>query len=391
MSGLEAGTWDVLFHQSPAATLVHDGTKVRACNEAAAQLLGIPLEDMEGKPLEPLISEASRDDVRARFQRGDESTFIGMIRRADGQEVPARVTPRHLTLDGEVLRLAVFDPIQDDDDGALRDAVAREAELRRLKENSRFKTQILNTTAHELNTPLTPVRLQLHLLTTGALGALGDRHSKAIGIIDRNIERLSYLVNDILDVARLESGRLDVNLRPVPLAGALDETMESFEETARRVGVRLRQSTDIGIMVHADRDRLTQVLFNLVGNALKFTPEGGRVDLRAHTESGQAVIEVADTGPGLTADQIGRLFQPFSRVHDTQSSTIAGTGLGLYICKGLMDAHEGTIEATSAGPGKGSTFTIRIPLSDVPQPTPRAKPLARPRPDPLAERLRELI
>lgn len=373
--------------------VVHDGTVVRAVNEAAAALLQRDVDELVGHPLAPLISEASRADVEARFQRSDESHFVGMLQRADGTEMPVRVTPRHVELNGESLRISVLDPLDvvKEDMGQLRDAMAREDELRRLKETSQFKTQILNTTAHELNTPLTPVRLQLHLLKTGALGALGQRHAKAVGIIDRNIERLSYLVNDILDVARLESGRLEVNPAPMPLSAALEETMESFEETARRVGVKLRHASDVGIMVHADRDRLTQVLFNLVGNALKFTPEGGQVALEAYMENDMACIDVKDTGPGLTAEQIGKLFQPFSRVHDTQHSTIAGTGLGLYICKGLMDAHEGQIEARSDGPGKGSTFTIRVPLSDVPQPARRPRALSRARPDPLAERLRELI
>ncbi|MGB1587102.1 MAG: PAS domain-containing protein, partial [Thermoplasmatota archaeon] len=160
-----------LFAQSPAAMVVHDGTVVRAVNEAAAALLQRDVDELVGHPLAPLISEASRADVEARFQRSDESHFVGMLQRADGTEMPVRVTPRHVELNGESLRISVLDPLDvvKEDMGQLRDAMAREEELRRLKETSQFKTQILNTTAHELNTPLTPVRLQLHLLKTGAL------------------------------------------------------------------------------------------------------------------------------------------------------------------------------------------------------------------------------
>ena len=370
--------------------MLHDGTTVQACNQAAAELFGYSRDELLGMSLVALIAKSSRTEVSQRMGDADTGAYVALGLHADGSEMPMRVHGRALN---DELRMVTLCPVQaeEDDLAELREALEQKDEVLRLKETSRFKTQILNTTAHELNTPLTPVRLQLHLLKTGALGQLNERHGKAIGIIDRNIERLSFLVNDILDVARLESGRIDIKRSPVDLAPIIDEALESFYETARRVGVELRLERGVGLVLDADKDRINQVIFNILGNALKFTPEGGEVVVRCLEADGAARIEVQDTGPGLDQEQIERLFEPFSRVHDTTHSTIAGTGLGLYICKGLVEAHGGHIEALSPGPGKGATFAINIPLSQdavpVPQPeTPRKKGL-----DPLAQRLRELI
>jgi signal transduction histidine kinase len=199
------------------------------------------------------------------------------------------------------------------------------------------------------------------------------------------------LVNDILDVARLDSGRLELNLKPIPLNDIIADGLESYAETARRVGVVLGHEGEEPLVVMADPERLIQVLYNLVGNALKFTPAGGHVTVRSEQADGAALVHVTDTGPGLSKEQMGRLFQPFSRVHDTQQSTVAGTGLGLFICKGIMDAHGGSVTVASPGPGKGATFTVRIPLAAVGQaPEPRARPKPK-QVDALAERLRELI
>lgn len=358
------------FQNAPVPLLVHDGAHALAWNNAFAVFVGSK---------EPPVSLdsifAASDGLRGR----GETTL-----RGDGQPVTVQSAP----LDAErwVVQVQPANAV----DQAVREVEER-GELRRLKETNEFKTQILNTTAHELNTPLTPVRLQLHLLKSGALGALQARQERAVGIVDRNVERLSFLINDILDVARLESGRVDVNPRPIRLAEALMDGVESFEETAARVGVALALEADEGLIVNADPERVMQVLYNLVGNAIKFTPAGGRVHVSAHGEPGCAVVDVVDSGPGLEPVQIEQLFQPFSRVHDTEHSTVAGTGLGLYICRGLIEAHGGTIQAISAGHGHGSTFRFTLPLGDadaILEPTRRNahKPI-----DPLARRLRELI
>lgn len=393
MSNLDESPFVQAFEANPEGLIIHDGQQVLFANTALAQLLGTTREDMEGKPLERFVAPENADAVKERSRIHDESAYEGLGLHADGTRIPLVVRGKKIVVDGKPLRLAALHPASMDDDvleQLRKDIVARE-ELRHLKETSEFKTQILNTTAHELNTPLTPVRLQLHLIKSGALGPVSDRHSKALRVIDRNVERLSFLVNDILDVARLESGRLQVNREPTRLDRLLAEAVESFAETARRVGVSLAVPAESRLIVDVDAERMNQVIFNLVSNALKFTPSGGAVTVQASQGDGMAVLDVKDTGPGLTQEQIGLLFQPFGRVHDTTASTIPGTGLGLYISKGILDSHDGRIEAISDGPGKGSTFRIHMPLSQAEPIAPRAQSAPTARADPLAQRLRELI
>lgn len=395
--GLTPASFEAFFHSVAVALFVHDGERILACNDALASLFGCKRSDIEGGPMWRFVDPASVAVVE-RHLSSDPTTYEAIALRPDGSSFAVIVRPSEMRLDGRKVRVvAMEDAAQRDEDLAkVRDEITHKEEMRRLRETNEFKTHLLNTTAHELNTPLTPVRLQLHLLQSGALGPLSERQEKALGILDRNAARLSFLVNDILDVARLESGRMEVNRTPQRLGALLEESIESYEETARRVGVELRLDASADGVVDVDGDRVTQILYNLIGNALKFTPDGGRVDVRTRMDDGQAVIEVQDTGPGLTAEQIGRLFQPFSRVHDTQQSTVAGTGLGLYICKGIVEAHDGAIEAISPGPGRGCTFRVTMPLAQetplqvVPQPAPQAARKEAPV-DALAQRLRELI
>lgn len=274
-----------------------------------------------------------------------------------------------------------------------------EDEMARLREMNDIKTQLLNTAAHELNTPMTPVRLQLHLLRSGSLGELTERQVRAMGILDRSVKRLGGLIDDILDVARLQSGKLAADLAPVRLRELLAEVVDTFQETAGQVGVRLQLEPGDDVVVNADADRVTQVLTNLASNAIKFTPEGGQIVVRSTNDGKFAEVSFEDTGRGLSESQIAKLFQPFSQVHDVKSVTARGSGLGLYICRGILDTHGGTIGVTSPGPGEGSRFHFTLPISHetpaaaaapIAVPAPESRPAASPQ-GPLANRLRELI
>lgn len=240
-----------------------------------------------------------------------------------------------------------------------RIASQRLQEIERLEEMNRFKTQLLNTASHELNTPLTPLRLQTHLLRSGALGGLNERQRKSVAILDRNLGRLSALVGDVLDVARIQAGRLKLRPETIDLATLVAHAVETFEEPALARGIALEVAASEPLAVRADPARLTQVLFNLVSNAMRFTPDGGRIEVRALAEGAVARIDVADTGIGLERRQIEALFQPFSQVHEDSRG---GTGLGLYISRGILAEHGGAIECESEGPGHGTTFSLRLPL-----------------------------
>ncbi|MFA5860902.1 MAG: HAMP domain-containing sensor histidine kinase [Candidatus Thermoplasmatota archaeon] len=266
------------------------------------------------------------------------------------------------------------------------------AELARLREMDAFRTRFLNMAAHELNTPLTPLRLQMHLLLSGGLGALDEKQRQAVEVANRNVGRLSAVVKEMLEVARMEGGGLRFHVETFALADAVKEAVESFDEVARGIGVTLKANVPPEIIVKTDRQRLVQVFLNLISNALKFTPAGGQVTLSARSSGNHLTLDVKDTGVGLTQEQISRLFQPFTQVHE-DVMTVEGAGLGLYICRGLVEAMGGTIVCLSDGPGKGSTFRIVMPLSHE-EVISMLAPHALPREDPreaAQRRLRELI
>lgn len=247
-------------------------------------------------------------------------------------------------------------------------AMERLMEIERLKEIDQFKTRFINIAAHELNTPITPTILQLHLLKSESIGSLNDQQRKALAILDRNVSRLAALVQDLLDVARIEDRRLQLRLEPVYLDRILSEVYESFRLPAEQAGLRLELVSTPDAWVLADAKRVTQVLYNFLSNAMKFTPRGGRIGLSAAREDGQARVRVQDTGVGLNPDQIGRLFRPFSQTHEGLAVTRSGAGLGLYISKGIVEEHGGLIGCESPGPNEGSTFWFTLPLAMGPHP-----------------------
>lgn len=358
-------------------------------NPAGFQLFGLKPSDI-GRPFGHLLGEAGNDPALLVGTR--EVT----AQRKDGQRFPAELSLARSVRDGgDVAYTGILRDITERKRAAAatQAAAAQDAELETLRQMNSFKTKFLNMAAHELNTPLTPLRLQLHLLKAEAMGSLNDKQGKAVALLDRNVSRLSSLVGEILEVARMQSGRVRLTPTVVEIDAVVDEVVESFNETARRVGVGLAFEGTPGLTAFADRNRCTQILFNLVSNALKFTPSGGSVTVGAGAAGGLVNIEVRDTGLGLTQEQMGRLFQPFSQVHDPMAVTAAGTGLGLYICKGLIEAMGGELRVASPGPGRGSTFSFTLPASPagMPAPTTAAAAPALGEEDPMVRRLRELI
>lgn len=236
-------------------------------------------------------------------------------------------------------------------------------ELERLREVDRFKTQFLNSAAHELGTPLTPIRLQVHMLKKTA----GPKASRAIEILDRNVERVSALSKDLLDAARTQTGRLELRLKEINIEDLVREIVDSVQATAKHKGVKLRfsPSQPPPPRVMADEARMCQLLLNLVSNAIKFTPAGRTVRVSLEKTGKNVRVKVHDEGIGFQSAQATQLFQPFIRLHETTES-IPGTGLGLFVCRGIVEAHGGAIWCESPGPGKGATFTFDLPSSAEP-------------------------
>ncbi|MBI2078497.1 MAG: HAMP domain-containing histidine kinase [Euryarchaeota archaeon] len=255
-----------------------------------------------------------------------------------------------------------------------------------LKRVDSFKTQFMNTAAHEINTPLTPIRLQLHLLRTGGIGQVDEATRRALNIVDRNVERVAGLVRDVLDASRIQGGRLALRLSPVDMRDIVREVSESFRDPARVTGVELVAEVAQPLPTIGDARRLNQVLFNFVGNALKFTPHGGKITIHADLVDDEIQIRVTDTGAGFKPEDAAKLFRPFSQL-ETGSALRGGTGLGLFISRGIVTEHGGRVGASSPGPGKGSLFWFAIPVKTA---TIQSEP-AKVRLDPAEVRIRELI
>lgn len=228
----------------------------------------------------------------------------------------------------------------------------------RLRELDRVKTEFMNMTAHEFATPLTPIQIQLHLLRTSSSQGLTEAQRSSLAMIERNFSRLAQLSADLLDMTRVQAGKLRLDRKPERLAGLVAEAVRVQQGVAEAAGIRLWAQMDDTLVGSVDARRLAQVLDNLLANALKFTPRGGEVQVELLRQDGEAVFRVRDNGVGLTADDQARLFQAFSQAEGRRG----GTGLGLFISRGIIEAHGGRIWATSPGRGQGSTFAFQVPL-----------------------------
>jgi two-component system, OmpR family, sensor kinase len=229
------------------------------------------------------------------------------------------------------------------------------AELRQLDE---MKGQFVSAVSHELRTPLTSIKGYLEGVLEEETGPLNEQQREELEIVYRNATRLQDLANDLLTLARLESGRIEMEPGPLDVCELLDELRRELEPAARRQGVGLRLEFDGAVEVEADELRLHQALGNLIGNAIKFSDEAGEVALRALARDGEAVVEVSDSGVGIPADEVPRLKERFYRASTAGSAQ--GTGLGLSITHEIVELHGGRLEVESRV-GAGSTFRIRLP------------------------------
>jgi signal transduction histidine kinase len=233
---------------------------------------------------------------------------------------------------------------------------------KRLRELDRLKDEFLSLVSHELRTPLTSIRGYLDLVLDGEAGALNHEQRRFLEAVERNSGRLLRLVGDLLFVAQADAGRLALDRRRVELTKVAADCVETAGPAADSRSVRLVLSAEPVPAIVGDRGRLAQVLDNLISNALKFTPEGGTVEVRTRADDEHAMLEVSDTGIGIPAEDQPRLFERFFRSSKADEQAIPGTGLGLAIVKAIVEAHAGRIEVESRE-GEGTTFRVRLPLT----------------------------
>jgi PAS domain S-box-containing protein len=344
-------------------------------DESLSRLLGLPPEHTAGTLHEFLqvVHAGDREAVAAAFRRS--------VERGDSLNVEFRVLRpaggiRWLKDQGDVVRDADGRPLYLT--GACVDITDRKALEEELREAGRRKDEFLAMLGHELRNPLAPLRGVMETLQRQQLDGAGL--GRAYAMMDRQIEHLSRLVDDLLDVSRITRGLVELRRQPVDLAAAAVQAVEmvtpAVEGRGHDLNVALPRRP---LRVEGDATRLTQVVFNLLNNAAKYTNPGGKIWLTVEREGEEAVVRVRDNGAGMQADLVPKVFDLFTQGERTPDRSQGGLGLGLALVKRLVEMHGGTVAAHSAGPGKGSEFVVRLPalpaaVEAPPQPAAPAGP-----------------
>lgn len=272
--------------------------------------------------------------------------------------------------------LEIFTPIRDENGiitgvlGVSRDITERkqtEKELKKtvekLKDLDKLKDDFLNNTTHELKTPLVPIKAQAQLLLTGEYGKINEEQREALEMILRNEENLGKLTGEILDIPKIRTNKLKLFTEKISLEKLVTEICKNTEKIAQKKNLSCSHSFDPEIpQILADKEKIGEVISNLVDNAIKFTPEGGTIKIKVYKKENDAIITVEDSGIGLSKENIKKLFIPFFQIQSSLTRKYRGTGLGLAICKGIVEAHGGKIWAESRGEGHGSIFGFSLPI-----------------------------
>jgi len=380
----------VLF-ASHAAMAITNARKHREERQARADLetlvntspVGVVVLDAQTGSLVSANREAVRivDGLREEDQPAEDLLEVVTFMRADGREVSLREFPlAELLSSGETIRaeeitlrgpgghsvstLLNATPIHSED-GVLTSFVVTLQDLTPLEEQERLRAEFLAMVSHELRTPLAAIKGSVTTLLNDAGDMDTAEMTQFHHIIRDQSEQMRYLIGDLLDVVRIETGTLPVDPEPSDLQTLVDEAVSRFLALDAGNPLEMELADDLPLVL-ADRRRIVQVLGNLLSNAAGYSPEGSPIQVSAARDRAHVAVAVADRGRGIPAELLPELFRRFSRVHDAvTASDVDGSGLGLAICKGIVEAHGGRIRAESDGPGMGARFTFTLPMAEV--------------------------
>lgn len=344
---------------------------IRLTNSRADSMFGYATGELAEQAIEVLIPErfaGSHAGHRRRYTEsmGTRDMGVGLAlfgRRKDGSEFPVEVAlGPYRSAEGPLVLASIRDRTEQAEVEEFRRR-ALEDRNRILEEASRTKSQFLANMSHELRTPLNSVIGFAALLRSGRLGAVAPQHAELLDDIHTGGHHLLRIINNILDLSRVEAGRMALDIEDVDLAQLVRETAESMrgQAAARRLTLELELVEDCGVM-RTDATRVRQILLNYLSNAIKFTPEGGRVTVSAVPHGGEQVrVRVRDTGIGIRKRDVGALFTAFSQLDSSMSKQHQGAGLGLAVTRQIAEALGGRVRLVESAPGQGSTFEAVLP------------------------------
>ncbi len=356
--------------------------RIVLANASASQLFGYPPGELEGMSVETLIPEQYRDlhiGHRAHYWTAPATRPMGSGlalsgRRKDGTDFPVEISLSPVQSEEGMRVTAVIrdvsgrqraeERIRHMQESYTAELAAKNYELamrnQEIERADRLKSEFLASMSHELRTPLHTVIGFTELLLEEIEGPLNEKQRRFLGHIRQDSNHLLELINDILDLSKIESGRMELKPEDFDVAAAIEEVLGGIRPLAAAKSLELVIDTPPAIALRADRVRFREILYNLLSNAVKFTPEGGRITVASAVEGGSVVITVEDTGIGIRREDHVSIFDKFHQVGNTTKGVREGTGLGLAITKRLVEMHGGTI-AVDSEPGRGSRFTVMLP------------------------------
>lgn len=326
-------------------------------NPAGVKMLGWEGKDLIGKIVHEVLHHTKTDGTRYPIE---ECPVYAALQEGTTHHVTDEVFWRK---DGSSFPVDyLVTPIRNEK-GKILGAVYVFQDVSERRATERMKDEFVSVVSHELRTPLTAIRATLGLLATGKLCQAGGGCTRMVAVGVENADRLMRLVNDILDLERIESGLVTMEKKACNPANLMEKAVDLMRVTAETQGVTLAVHR-LSATIWADPDRVMQVMINLLSNAIKFSPAGGAVSLSARKKDGEIVFQVQDQGRGIPANKLSRIFERFQQVDSSDSRQKGGTGLGLAICRSIVAQHGGRIWAESA-PGQGSAFFFTIPAQNA--------------------------
>lgn len=352
----EERTRSVIDNMPIGIVLIDQENQIESLNPRAQQMFRYEPEKIEKQPLTKLLPD---NPVQKSFKSTNEfkkgllnnpSVSAGsdsMCLRSNGEQFPAEINvSKFSTAEGKHFLVTVQD-------------VTERHEMERLKR------EFVSMVSHDLRTPLTAVQGTLDLLDEDTYGEITEHGHKRLKVASESVDRLINLINDLLDIEKMEAGKMRLEPKPVALAKILEHSVESVRTFAENVQVQLKWEQAEEFTAYVDKDRIVQVVINLLSNSVKFSPPESTVTVTAVRDGNMVRVSVIDQGRGIPKEFVGSLFERFKQVKAADGARKKGTGLGLAICKAIVESHGGKIAVTSEE-GKGSTFYFTVPLVATP-------------------------